>query len=75
MPGWKTDISGVRKWEDLPINAQSYCQRVEDLTGVHVKWVGVGPGRDALLEKPKGSSSVKTPNVSSAKAAPKDLAE
>lgn len=56
LPGWKEDISDVRQWKDLPEAAQQYCQRVEDLTGVHVKWIGVGPGRDALVEKPLGAS-------------------
>jgi adenylosuccinate synthase len=54
LPGWKSDITGVRTWEDLPPAAQAYCQRVEDLCGVHCKWIGVGPGRDALIEKPCG---------------------
>jgi adenylosuccinate synthase len=54
LPGWKQDISGVRSWEELPEQARAYCKRVEDLTGVHVKWIGVGPFRDALIEKPKG---------------------
>lgn len=57
LPGWKCDISKVRSWGDLPQQARDYCQRVEDLTGVHVKWVGVGPGRDALIEKPLGSDA------------------
>ena len=55
LPGWKTDISEVRNWDDLPDQAKKYCERVEELTGVHVKWVGVGPGRDAMIEKPKGT--------------------
>lgn len=54
MPGWKSDITGCRTWEELPTPAQAYCQRVEDLCGVHCKWIGVGPGRDALIEKPNG---------------------
>ena len=52
LPGWKCDISQVRKWEDLPEKAKQYVQRCEDLVGVHCKWIGVGPGRDALVEKP-----------------------
>jgi adenylosuccinate synthase len=54
LPGWKSDISNVRSWDELPEAAQMYCQRVEELTCVHVKWIGVGPGRDALIEKPSG---------------------
>lgn len=53
LPGWKSDITGIRKWEDLPANAQSYVERIEELSGVHCKWIGVGPGRDALIVKPQ----------------------
>lgn len=52
VPGWCEDISGVRSWGELPEAARRYCERVEVLAGVHVKWIGVGPGRDALIEKP-----------------------
>lgn len=30
---------------------QTYVQRVEDLLGVPIKWIGVGPGRDAIVVK------------------------
>lgn len=53
LPGWKSDISKARKWEDLPKNAQDYIQHIEDLVGIYCKWIGVGPGRDALVTKPK----------------------
>ena len=52
LPGWQSDITDVRSWEDLPPAAQAYCERVEQLVGVHCKWIGVGPGRDAMIEKP-----------------------
>lgn len=53
LPGWQQDISKVRRWEDLPPNARSYIQRIEDLTGVYCRWIGVGPGRDAIVVKPR----------------------
>lgn len=53
LPGWKTDISAVRVWDDLPENAKNYCSFVEKKLGVHVRWIGVGPGRDAIVLKPK----------------------
>lgn len=53
MPGWKSDISKIRKWEDLPQAARDYIQRIEDLSGLYCKWIGVGPGRDAIVNKPK----------------------
>lgn len=52
LPGWKSDISNVRTWNDLPQAARDYVQRCEDLMGVPVKWIGVGPGRDAIVVKP-----------------------
>lgn len=52
LPGWKTDISKVRTWEDLPLNARKYVQRIEELSGVLCKWIGVGPGRDAIIVQP-----------------------
>lgn len=56
MPGWQTDISKVRSWEDMPAAARAYVERVEELLGVHIKWIGVGPGRDAIVIKPKNPS-------------------
>jgi Adenylosuccinate synthetase len=49
LPGWQSDISGARCWEDLPANAQRYVRRIEELIGVQCKWIGVGPGRDAMV--------------------------
>jgi adenylosuccinate synthase len=49
LPGWKEDISACREWDDLPENARRYVERVEELAGVPVAWIGVGPGRDAMV--------------------------
>jgi len=49
VPGWKEDITGARKFEDLPENAQSYINKIEELLGTPVKWIGVGPGREAMI--------------------------
>lgn len=51
LPGWQSDISGARSWGELPLAAQAYVQRCEDLLGVPIKWIGVGPGRDAIVIK------------------------
>lgn len=51
MPGWKTDITKVRTFEELPMEAQNYIKRIEELVGCPVKWVGVGPGRDEMIER------------------------
>ena len=49
--GWKEDISKVRSFEELPANAQSYIKMIEEATGVPVKWIGVGPERDATIRR------------------------
>ena len=53
MPGWKTDITKARKLSDLPSNCRAYIDRLNELTGVPIKIVSVGPERDAtiLVEK------------------------
>ena len=51
LPGWGTDISGVRKWEDLPENAQKYVEYVEQAIGCHITYVSVGPERDAYIKR------------------------
>jgi adenylosuccinate synthase len=50
LPGWMEDISGVRRREDLPPAAQQYVTRIEELTGVPVTLIGVGPDREQTIE-------------------------
>ncbi|MHB1325235.1 MAG: adenylosuccinate synthase [Thermoleophilia bacterium] len=50
VPGWKEDISGVRKLADLPREARDYLDLIAEEAGVPVKMVSVGPGRDELVE-------------------------
>lgn len=50
LPGWKgIDIMGIRVFEDLPMAAQTYVLKVEELVGVPIKYIGVGPSRDAII--------------------------
>lgn len=49
MPGWKCDISGVRRWEDLPQAARDYVEYVEKAIGCRIGYVSVGPERDAII--------------------------
>jgi adenylosuccinate synthase len=49
LPGWRTDISGCRSFEDLPANAQAYVRRLEELSGAPFWGVGVGPGREQTV--------------------------
>jgi adenylosuccinate synthase len=46
FPGWEQDIREVRRFADLPANAQSYLRAVEEMAGVPLAIVSVGPGRD-----------------------------
>jgi len=50
LPGWKQDLSGVRSREDLPAEAEAYLTLVEGQVGVPIGMVGVGPGRDQVLQ-------------------------
>ncbi|OIV92337.1 hypothetical protein TanjilG_10547 [Lupinus angustifolius] len=50
-PGWKTDISKIRNYSDLPKAARQYVERIEELVGTPIHYIGVGPGRDALIYK------------------------
>ncbi|EEJ40576.1 adenylosuccinate synthase [Limosilactobacillus vaginalis] len=45
MPGWDEDITGVKKFEDLPVNAQNYLKRVSELSETPLATVSVGADR------------------------------
>jgi len=49
MPGWKEEISGVTRYDDLPANAKKYVERLEQLVGAPIAIVSVGPQRTATL--------------------------
>ena len=49
LPGWKTDISGCRKFEDLPKEARDYVLYVEEKTGCRIGYVSVGAERDSII--------------------------
>lgn len=46
MPGWKEDITGIKRLEDLPDNARNYLEEIERLTGVGISIFSVGPDRN-----------------------------
>lgn len=50
LPGWKTDITGVRSFDQLPENAKSYVKRLEELAGCPIVMVSVGPRRDQTIQ-------------------------
>ena len=49
MPGWKCDISGVRRWEDLPREARDYVEMIEKAIGCPITYISVGPERDSII--------------------------
>jgi len=49
MPGWETDITGVRSYSDLPANAQKYVERISELVGRPISVVSVGPDRKQTM--------------------------
>jgi adenylosuccinate synthase len=49
LPGWNKDIRLVKEWGDLPAQAQDYIRRVEQLAGVPIRLVSVGPEREQVI--------------------------
>jgi adenylosuccinate synthase len=49
MPGWADDIRKVRRLQDLPAATQNYLKRVEELVGVPIQIVSVGPDREETM--------------------------
>ena len=47
--GWMTDISGIRKYEELPENARKYLERLAEVCGTKLGIVSVGPNRDQTI--------------------------
>lgn len=49
LPGWMSDISGARTFEELPEKAKSYVKRLEQLIGCPIVLVSIGPRRDQSI--------------------------
>lgn len=49
LPGWRCDISGVKKFADLPVAAQDYVKFIESSIGFKISCVSVGPHRDQII--------------------------
>ena len=49
LPGWRSDTTGVRSYDELPAQARGYLDRIEKETGGRVSMVGVGPSRDQTI--------------------------
>nr|XP_032657008.1 adenylosuccinate synthetase isozyme 2 [Chelonoidis abingdonii] len=50
FPGWDTDISNARTFDELPVNAQNYVRFIEMELGIPVKWIGVGKSRESMIQ-------------------------
>jgi adenylosuccinate synthase len=51
LDGWWEDITHCRTFEELPANAQAYVLRAEELIGARVSAIGVGPGREEIIQR------------------------
>src|SRR6185295_6346088 len=51
VKGWKEDISKARRFDQLPENAKRYIKLIEDAAGAPIKWIGVGPEREATIRR------------------------
>jgi len=54
LPGWKADTTGCRAFEELPANARAYVERLEELAGVPIRYVSVGPERAQMIVRGAG---------------------
>jgi adenylosuccinate synthase len=52
LPGWTEDLSKCKTFECLPTNAQNYVLFIEERTGIHIEYIGVGPGRADMIHRP-----------------------
>ena len=53
LPGWKCDIRGIKKYEDLPENCRKYIEFVEEQIGYPITMVSNGPGREDIIYRNK----------------------
>lgn len=51
LPGWKCDITGIREFDKLPIEAQNYVNEIEKLIGYPITYVSNGPGREDIIKR------------------------
>ncbi len=49
LPGWKADIRGIRRYEDLPENCRKYVEFIEEQIGYPITMVSNGPGREDII--------------------------
>lgn len=59
VPGWERDITAARSIEDLPANALAYLDLIEERIGAPITRIGVGPGREQLVDRPSARPAVR----------------
>lgn len=57
LPGWREDITHLRRYEDLPANARRYVEFLEEAIGAPFRYISVGPERDACIVRTDGAAS------------------
>ena len=50
LPGWETDTTSARSYDELPSNAQRYVERLQELLGIEIAGISVGANRDATVK-------------------------
>jgi len=51
LPGWQSDITKCKTFEELPENCRKYVEYIEKYLEVPIEWIGVGPGREAMIHR------------------------
>jgi adenylosuccinate synthase len=51
LPGWKTDITAARTFDELPARAKDYVQFIEERVGTPIRWISNGPHRDQFISR------------------------
>lgn len=51
LQGWRSDIRGVTRYEELPGNARNYVKFIEEYIGCPVRYISTGPGRSDIIER------------------------
>ncbi len=49
FPGWSQSTVGVTSWDQLPVQAQNYLKRIEEVSGIPIDMVSTGPDRDETI--------------------------
>ncbi|EIN06980.1 Adenylosuccinate synthetase [Punctularia strigosozonata HHB-11173 SS5] len=52
LPGWQASIADTTEYAALPENCRAYIEYAERFLGVPIEWIGVGPGRESMIQKP-----------------------